>query len=62
MNNSVAWTEEVARYLLIALTFIGSAGAVRRGSHIRVEALENALPSGARRALNALQDAARLAF
>jgi TRAP-type C4-dicarboxylate transport system permease small subunit len=44
LNDSVAWTEEVARYLLIILTFIGSAGAVRRGTHIRVEALEMALP------------------
>lgn len=62
LNDSVAWTEEVARYLLIALTFIGSAGAVRRGSHIRVEALENALPVAARRVLHALLDAGRLGF
>lgn len=62
LNDSVAWTEEVARYLLIALTFVGSAGAVRRGSHIRVEALEQALPVPARRALQALLDAGRLGF
>jgi TRAP-type C4-dicarboxylate transport system permease small subunit len=62
LNDSVAWTEEVARYLLIVLTFVGAGGAVRRGTHIRVEALEMALPKGARRALWAFQDAARLAF
>ena len=62
LNDSVAWTEEVARYLLIVLTFIGSAGAVRRGTHIRVEALEMALPMRARRVLWAFQDAARLGF
>lgn len=62
LNDSVAWTEEVARYLLIVLVFVGSAGAVRRGTHIRVEALETALPLPARRALWAFQDAARLAF
>jgi TRAP-type transport system small permease protein len=62
LNDSVTWTEEVARYLLIALTFIGAAGAVRRGSHIRVEALEHALPLPARRVLWALLDAARLGF
>ncbi len=62
LNDSVAWTEEAARYLLIALTFIGSAGAVRRGSHIRVEVLENALPGGAKRVLQAVLDAGRLAF
>jgi TRAP-type transport system small permease protein len=62
LNDSIAWTEEVARYLLIVLTFIGSAGAVRRGTHIRVEALEMALPPRARRVLYAVQDAGRLAF
>ncbi len=62
LNDSVAWTEEVARYLLIVITFIGSAGAVRRGTHIRVEALEMALPLPLRRGLWALQDALRLGF
>lgn len=62
LNDSVAWTEEVARYLLIVLVFIGSAGAVRRGTHIRVEALEQALPPAARRVLWAFQDACRLGF
>lgn len=61
LNDSVAWTEEVARYLLIILTFIGSAGAVRRGTHIRVEALEMALPMRGRRVLWAFQDLCRLA-
>ncbi|MBY0335309.1 MAG: TRAP transporter small permease [Acetobacteraceae bacterium] len=62
LNDSVAWTEEVARYLLIVLVFIGSAGAVRRGTHIRVEALEMALPMRARRLLWMAQDAMRLGF
>jgi TRAP-type C4-dicarboxylate transport system permease small subunit len=61
LNDSVAWTEEAARYLLIVLTFIGSVGAVRRGTHIRVEALEQALPA-LRKPLWALQDAIRLGF
>lgn len=62
LNDSLAWTEEVARYLLVVLTFIGAAGAVRRGTHIRVEALEMALPARARPPLWALQDALRLGF
>jgi TRAP-type C4-dicarboxylate transport system permease small subunit len=62
LNDSISWTEEVARYLLIALTFIGSAGAVRRGTHIRVETLEQLLPPGARKVLDAVLDAGRLAF
>jgi TRAP-type C4-dicarboxylate transport system permease small subunit len=37
LNSSLGWTEEIARYLLIAVTFIGSAMAVRKRSHIAVE-------------------------
>jgi len=47
---------------LMVLTFIGSAGAVRRGTHIRVEVLEQSLPMPARRVLWAILDAGRLAF
>ena len=44
LNDSMAWTEEIARYLLIWLTFIGSATAMRRGTHIGVEAVMHFLP------------------
>ena len=37
LNSSLGWTEEIARYLLIAVTFIGAAMAVRKRSHIAVE-------------------------
>lgn len=39
LNNSPGWTEEIARYLLIGVTFIGSIMAMRKGTHIAVEAL-----------------------
>ena len=37
LNDSLAWTEEIARYLLIMVAFIGGGMAVRRMSHIHVE-------------------------
>lgn len=37
LNNSLGWTEEIARFLLIAVTFLGAIMAVRRESHIAVE-------------------------
>jgi TRAP-type C4-dicarboxylate transport system permease small subunit len=39
LNSSIGWTEEMARYLLIGVTFVGSIMAMRKGSHIAVEAL-----------------------
>lgn len=44
VNNSLAWTEEIARYLLICVTFAGSIMAMRKRSHIAVEALHIYLP------------------
>lgn len=38
LNDSLTWTEEMARYFLVGITFIGSAMAMRKGSHIAVEA------------------------
>jgi TRAP-type C4-dicarboxylate transport system permease small subunit len=37
LNDSLAWTEEIARYLLICVTFAGAGMAVRRNTHIHVE-------------------------
>lgn len=37
LNSSLGWTEEIARYLLIVVAFLGSAMAVRKRSHIAVE-------------------------
>jgi TRAP-type C4-dicarboxylate transport system permease small subunit len=39
LNDSPGWTEEIARYLLIGVTFIGSVTAMRKGTHISVEVL-----------------------
>src|SRR5260221_12912896 len=44
MNDAAGWTEEIARYLLIAVTFLGGAMAVRRGTHIQGDFIYRLLP------------------
>jgi len=39
LNDSLAWTEEIARYLLMCVGLLGGSMAVRRYSHIHVEFL-----------------------
>ena len=36
-NDSITWTEEVSRYLLVSLTFLGLAIGIRRKAHISVQ-------------------------
>jgi TRAP-type C4-dicarboxylate transport system permease small subunit len=62
VNDSVAWTEEIARYLLAMVAYLGGAMAVRRFSHIHVEFLYVYLPRGLARAFSTLVDLARIAF
>ncbi|WP_346799393.1 TRAP transporter small permease [Halomonas sp. Bachu 37] len=41
---AVGWTEEVARFLLVWITFLGAALAFQRGRHIAVTFAVDALP------------------
>lgn len=43
-NVSIEWAEEVARHLMIWLTFIGCGPVLRYGGHIAVENLQDSLP------------------
>lgn len=43
-NQSIEWAEEVARYLMVWLTFIGAGPVLRYGGHIAVDNLQDALP------------------
>src|SRR5881392_2432588 len=56
MNDSAAWTEEIARYLLICTVFIGIAWAVRDTRHIHVDFLYRHMPKPLARALSTLVD------
>lgn len=54
LNQSIAWTEELARFLLVVTVFVASIGAVRRGTHIAVRLLDDRLGPSLRRALGLL--------
>lgn len=63
LNDSLAWTEEIARYGLMWLAFIGGAVVTRRKSHIAVELLSHVLPPGrVRTGLHIFIDAVKLGF
>jgi len=62
LNDSLAWTEEIARYGLMWVAFIGAAMVTRRNSHIAVTLLTELLPIGPARVLRALIDTITLMF
>ncbi len=37
LNDSLAWTEEIARYLLVLVAFLGAISVTRKGTHIFLE-------------------------
>ena len=53
-NQSIEWAEEVARHMMIWLTFIGAGPVLRYGGHIAIENLQDALPSRAAQWLRAV--------
>jgi TRAP-type transport system small permease protein len=61
-NDSAAWTEEIARYLLVATVFIGAAVGVIANNHIQVDFLYRYLPPRVARALALGVDAVRILF
>ena len=62
MNDSFAWTEELAVYCLIPVVFIGSAMCVRRSRHIQVNILYRYLPAAPARLLSTAVDVLRTLF
>jgi len=62
LNDSAAWTEEIARYLLICMVFVGVAAAVRTSRHIHVDFLYRLVPHGVGRALSTIVDVIRIVF
>jgi TRAP-type C4-dicarboxylate transport system permease small subunit len=62
LNDSASWTEEIARYLLIATAFVGAAVGVRKNNHIQVDFLYRLLPRKVTRPLSTLVDILRTLF
>ncbi|WP_128927510.1 TRAP transporter small permease [Bradyrhizobium guangxiense] len=62
LNDSYAWTEEIATYCLIGVVFIGASTCVRLSRHIQVDLLYRYLPQSAGRGLSTMIDLIRIAF
>ena len=59
MDDPAGWTEEIARYFLVAVVFIGAAMSVRKNNHIQVDYFYRLIPRPAGRALSLGVDAFR---
>jgi len=62
MNDSAAWTEEVARYMLIGVVFIGAAIGVAKNNQIQVDFFYRHMPAAMGRWLSRAVDVLRIAF
>ena len=62
LNDSASWTEEIARYLLIATAFVGGAINVRKNNHVQVDFFYRILPRWFSRPMSVFVDVARIAF
>ena len=62
LNDSYAWTEEIATYCLIGVVFIGASMCVRLSRHIQVDLIYRYLPHLVARTLSTVIDLIRIAF
>jgi len=62
LNDSAAWTEEIARYLLICVVFIGVAASVRTNRHIHVDFFYRLLPPPVCRVMSTFVAGVRIVF
>ena len=62
LNDSAAWTEEIARYLLICVVYIAISASVYTDRHIHVDLFYRLLPAPVCRVLSTLVDVLRVAF
>jgi len=54
LKSSLAWSEELARYLFIWITFVGGMVAARKHQHIGMEIVQDLFPKGVRKYMKSL--------
>lgn len=62
LNNSLAWTEEIAANCLVVVVFLGSVWCVRKSRHIQVDVFYHYIPHGLARVLSTAVDLIRIVF
>jgi TRAP-type C4-dicarboxylate transport system permease small subunit len=62
LNNSASWTEEIARYFLIAVVFTGATIGVAKNNHIQVDFFYRFMPAWMSKVMNTLVDIMRVGF
>ena len=61
-SSSLSWSEELARYLFVWMTYIGTSYAVKLDKHMEVDSFVSALPAGIRKYFHLLKYVAFLVF
>ena len=51
LNDALSWSEEIAKFLMVWLTFVGAPIALKEGGHVAIEMLPGALPARLRQAV-----------
>ena len=59
LDDSAGWTEEIARYFLVAVVFVGASMSVRKNNHIQVDYFYRLMPKPMGRVLSTLVDIVR---
>lgn len=62
LNDAAGWTEEISRYFLVAVVFIGASMSVRKNNHIQVDYFYRLMPKAMGRTMSTLVDLVRCLF